>query len=253
MIRFSEISLLKELKHPNIVLLEDVLMEDNRLYLIFEFLSMDLKKYMDSLPTDKMMDSELVRSYLYQITAAMLFCHRRRVLHRDLKPQNLLINKEGVIKVADFGLGRSFGIPVRNYTHEIVTLWYRAPEVLLGSQRYSCPVDVWSIGCIFAEMATRKPLFQGDSEIDQLFRMFRILRTPTEEIWPGVTSLPDYKTTFPCWTENNLATSVKNISSAGMDLLQQTLVYDPAFRISAKDMIEHKFFDSIDRRTIPLY
>ena len=115
----SEISLLKELKHPNIVTLEDVLMEDNRLYLIFEFLSMDLKKYMDSLPSEKMMDSELVRSYLFQITAAMLFCHRRRILHRDLKPQNLLINKEGIIKVADFGLGRSFGIPVRNYTHEV--------------------------------------------------------------------------------------------------------------------------------------
>ena len=130
----------------------------------------------------------------------------------------ILINKDGIIKVADFGLGRSFGIPVRNYTHEIVTLWYRTPEVLIGSQRYSCPVDIWSIGCIFAEMATRKPLFQGDSDIDQLFRIFRILRTPTEEIWPGVTSLPDYKTTFPCWNQNNLASQVKNINSADMDL-----------------------------------
>lgn len=95
----SEISLLKELKHPNIVKLEDVLMEENRLYLIFEFLSMDLKKYMDTLPQDKLMEPELVRSYLYQISAAMLFCHQRRILHRDLKPQNLLINREGVIKV----------------------------------------------------------------------------------------------------------------------------------------------------------
>lgn len=155
--------------------------------------------------------------------------------------------------MADFGLGRSFGIPVRNYTHEIVTLWYRAPEVLLGSQRYSCPVDIWSIGCIFAEMATRKPLFQGDSEIDQLFRMFRILRTPTEEIWPGVTSLPDYKATFPCWNQDNLSKQVKHIDSAGMDLLAKTLIYDPAYRISAKDMIEHKYFESIDRRSITLF
>lgn len=233
--------------------LEDVLMEDNRLYLIFEFLSMDLKKYMDSMAAEKMMDPELVKSYLFQITAAMLFCHRRRVLHRDLKPQNLLINKDGIIKVADFGLGRSFGIPVRNYTHEIVTLWYRAPEVLLGSPRYSCPVDVWSIGCIFAEMATRKPLFQGDSEIDQLFRMFRILKTPTDEIWPGVTSLPDYKPTFPCWNTNNLNNQVKNINSAGMDLLHKTLIYDPAHRITCKEMLDHKFFDGIDRRAIPLH
>lgn len=246
-----EISLLKELKHPNIVSLEDVLMEENRLYLIFEFLSMDLKKYMDTLPAEKMMDPDLVKSYMYQITAAMLFCHKRRVLHRDLKPQNLLINKEGLIKVADFGLGRSFNIPVRNYTHEIVTLWYRAPEVLLGSPRYACPVDIWSIGCIFAEMATRKPLFQGDSEIDQLFRMFRILKTPTEEIWPGVTALPDYKPTFPCWTQNNLSSQLKNMDSAGMDLLQKCLIYDPVHRISAKKILEHKYFDGFDRRVVP--
>lgn len=212
---------------------------------------MDLKKYMDSLAADKMLDSELVRSYLYQITNAMLFCHKRRVLHRDLKPQNLLINKDGIIKLADFGLGRSFGIPVRNYTHEIVTLWYRAPEVLLGSPRYSCPVDIWSIGCIFAEMATRKPLFQGDSEIDQLFRMFRVLRTPTEEIWPGVTNMPDYKPTFPCWTTNQLEKQLKNMNAEGIDLLQKTLIYNPAERISAKAMLEHPYFDSFDKRLIP--
>ncbi|KAH8378243.1 hypothetical protein KR093_010324 [Drosophila rubida] len=238
-----EISLLKELKHPNIVCLEDVLMEENRIYLIFEFLSMDLKKYMDSLPSEKHLDSQLVRSYLYQITNAILFCHRRRVLHRDLKPQNLLIDKNGIIKVADFGLGRSFGIPVRIYTHEIVTLWYRAPEVLLGSPRYSCPVDIWSIGCIFAEMATRKPLFQGDSEIDQLFRMFRILKTPTEDIWPGVTSLPDYKNTFPCWSTNQLTNQLKNLDEFGVDLIQKMLIYDPVHRISANDILEHEYFN----------
>ncbi|XP_022228952.1 cyclin-dependent kinase 1 isoform X1 [Drosophila obscura] len=241
-----EISLLKELKHSNIVCLEDVLMEENRIYLIFEFLSMDLKKYMDSLPPEKLMDSKLVRSYLFQITSAILFCHRRRVLHRDLKPQNLLIDKNGIIKVADFGLGRSFGIPVRIYTHEIVTLWYRAPEVLLGSPRYSCPVDIWSIGCIFAEMATRKPLFQGDSEIDQLFRMFRILKTPTEDIWPGVTSLPDYKNTFPCWSTNQLTNQLKNLDANGVNLIQSMLIYDPVHRISAKDILEHPYFNGFE-------
>lgn len=134
---------------------------------------MDLKKYLDKLPSGTVMDPALVKSYMYQINEAILFCHQRRILHRDLKPQNLLVSQDGKIKVADFGLGRAFGVPVRVYTHEVVTLWYRAPEVLLGSSRYSCPIDVWSMGCIFAEMATKRPLFQGDSEIDQLFRIFR--------------------------------------------------------------------------------
>ena len=140
-----------------------------------------------------------------QLLQALLHCHKRRILHRDLKPQNLLIDHKGTIKMADFGLARCAGVPLRVYTHEvikclvysrellgmrwsiccewffftvctkIVTLWYRAPEVLLGCQRYSGAVDVWSVGCIFAEMFLKKPLFQGDAEIDQLFRIFRLV------------------------------------------------------------------------------
>lgn len=218
-----EISLLRELPHPNIVSLLDVLMQENKLYLVFEFLSMDLKKYMESLPPNKLLEPMLVKSYLHQITQGILFCHQRRTMHRDLKPQNLLIDKNGVIKLADFGLARAFGIPIRVYTHEVVTLWYRAPEVLLGAPRYSYPIDVWSIGCIFSEMATRKPLFHGDSEIDQLFKIFRILSTPTEETWPGVSELPDFKPSFPMWKGNNLATSVKVLDANGLDLLQVIL------------------------------
>ncbi|KAJ8939728.1 hypothetical protein NQ314_011014 [Rhamnusium bicolor] len=247
-----EISLLKELRHPNIVSLEDVMMEEQRLYLIFEFLSMDLKKYLDKIETGKYMDPRLVKSYLYQINEAILFCHQRRVLHRDLKPQNLLITKDGVIKVADFGLGRAFGVPVRVYTHEVVTLWYRAPEVLLGSARYSCPIDMWSLGCIFAEMATKRPLFQGDSEIDQLFRIFRVLKTPTEDLWPGVSTLPDYKATFPNWTSYNLAGQIKNLDSTGLDLLQNMLIYDPAKRISAKKVATHPYFKNLDLSIKPV-
>lgn len=105
--------------------------------------------------------------------SGLAFCHSRRVLHRDLKPQNLLIDKEGSLKLADFGLARAIGIPVRTYTHEVVTLWYRAPEILLGSKHYSTAVDIWSVGCIFAEMATKIPLFPGDSEIDEIYKIFR--------------------------------------------------------------------------------
>lgn len=248
-----EISILKELQHPNVVSLEEVLMQDGRLYLVFEFLSMDLKKYMDSLPKEKLMDKQLVKSYLHQLLQAILFCHHRRIIHRDLKPQNLLIDSKGTIKLADFGLARALCIPVRVYTHEVVTLWYRAPEVLLGAQRYSTPVDIWSLGCIFAEMATKCPLFRGDSEIDQLFRIFRTLSTPTEEEWPGVSSLPDYKTSFPSWRTNTLRTTVKQLSSHGLELLQSMLVYDPALRISAQAALSHPYFGDIDKENLASY
>jgi cyclin-dependent kinase 1 len=168
-----EISLLKELQHPNVVKLEDIVHQENKLYLVFEFLQYDLKRYLDTIPVGVTLDAMLVKSYTYQILIGICHCHCRRVLHRDLKPQNLLIDKKGAIKLADFGLARAFGIPVRMYTHEVVTLWYRAPEILLGAQRYSTPMDVWSIGCIMAEMITKRPIFHGDSEIDQLFRIFR--------------------------------------------------------------------------------
>ncbi|KAK3760401.1 hypothetical protein RRG08_018629 [Elysia crispata] len=246
-----EISLLKELTFPNIVTLEDVLMQEHKLYLVFEFLSMDLKKYLDTIPSGKLMDPMLVKSYLHQIVEGILFCHMRRVLHRDLKPQNLLINDSGVIKLADFGLARAFGIPVRVYTHEVVTLWYRAPEILLGSQRYAVPADIWSIGCIFAEMVTKRPLFHGDSEIDQIFRIFRTLTTPTEETWPGVNSLPDFKPSFPRWKQDQLASSVKQLDMLGLDLLRQMLIYCPHQRISAKDILTHPYFADLDKTTLP--
>ncbi|XP_032890184.1 cyclin-dependent kinase 1 [Amblyraja radiata] len=245
-----EISLLKELQHPNVVCLHDILMQDARLYLIFEFLSMDLKKYLDSLPSRQMMDPMLVKSYLYQITQGIAFCHSRRVLHRDLKPQNLLIDSKGVIKLADFGLARAFGVPVRIYTHEVVTLWYRAPEVLLGSPRYSTPVDMWSIGTIFAEMATKRPLFHGDSEIDQLFRIFRTLGTPNNDTWPGVETLSDYKNTFPKWKAGSLS-QVKNIDQNGLDLLAKMLIYDPTKRISAREALRNLYFDDLDKSSLP--
>ncbi|KAK8762927.1 hypothetical protein V5799_034464 [Amblyomma americanum] len=239
-----EISVLKELKHKHIVGLEEVIMDgSDKIYLVFEYLSMDLKKYLDGFDKHKQLDKGLVKSYMRQIFEAILFCHQRRVLHRDLKPQNLLIDGKGTIKVADFGLARAFGLPVRVYTHEVVTLWYRAPEVLLGAQRYSTPVDIWSIGCIFVEMVTRKPLFHGDSEIDQLFRIFRTLGTPTEQSWPNVTKLPDYKPSFPSWKENILASLLPEMDGEALDLLKKTLVYNPGDRITARAALEHKYFE----------
>jgi len=241
-----EISILRELTHKNIVNLKDVVHQDNKLYLVFEFLDQDLKRYMD-LVGKKPMNPMLVKSYLQQLLLGMAFCHAHRVLHRDLKPQNLLIDQNGTLKIADFGLARAFGVPVRTYTHEIVTLWYRAPEVLLGGKQYSTPVDIWSIGCIFAEMVTRTPLFPGDSEIDQLFRVFRLLGTPNEQSWPGVSSYPDYKLTFPQFKAEKISTHVPDLDPLGVDLLTKMLVYEPHRRISAQQALAHPYFDDLNK------
>ncbi|XP_038182240.1 cyclin-dependent kinase 3 isoform X2 [Arvicola amphibius] len=238
-----EISLLKELKHPNIVKLLDVIHREKKLYLVFEFLTQDLKKHMDSAPTPEL-PLNIVKSYLSQLLQGLNFCHCHRVIHRDLKPQNLLINEFGAIKLADFGLARAFGVPMRTYTHEVVTLWYRAPEILLGSKFYSTAVDLWSIGCIFAEMVLGKPLFPGDSEIDQLFQIFRILGTPSEATWPGVSQLPDYQSSFPKWTRKALEEIVPSLGPEGKDLLLQLLQYDPSRRITAKTALVHPYFSA---------
>lgn len=239
-----EISLLKELKDENIVKLLDIVHADQKLYLVFEFLDVDLKRYMELRnQKNRPITPELVKKFTYQLNAGLLYCHSHRILHRDLKPQNLLINEHDNLKLADFGLARAFGIPMRTYTHEVVTLWYRAPEVLLGSRHYSTAIDMWSVGCIFAEMTMNgQPLFPGDSEIDQIFKIFRILGTPNEETWPGVSQLPDYKPTFPNWSRQDLSTIVTNLDDAGLDFLHATLTYDTARRLSAKRAMTHPYF-----------
>ncbi|KAH7533854.1 hypothetical protein FEM48_Zijuj04G0175900 [Ziziphus jujuba var. spinosa] len=272
-----EISLLKEMQHGNIVRLQDVVHSEKRLYLVFEYLDLDLKKHMDSSP-EFAKDPRQVKMFLYQILRGIAYCHSHRVLHRDLKPQNLLIDRRtNALKLADFGLARAFGIPVRTFTHEVVTLWYRAPEILLGSRHYSTPVDVWSVGCIFAEMVNQRPLFPGDSEIDELFKIFSmytvghlplnyrvvsrfliergckmasgdddgILGTPNEDTWPGVSSMPDFKSAFPKWPAKDLATVVPNLESVGVDLLSKMLCLDPSKRITARSALEHEYFKDI--------
>lgn len=238
-----EISLLKELQHQNIVRLCDVIHTERRLTLVFEYLHQDLKKLLDE--CDGGLDVATAKSYLYQLLRGVDFCHQNRVLHRDLKPQNLLINREGNLKLADFGLARAFGIPVRSYTHEVVTLWYRAPDVLMGSRKYSTPVDMWSVGCIFAEMVNGKPLFQGGNDGDQLNRIFKTLGTPTQQIWPKMVELPEFKQNFPKHEGLPWASIVPSLDYNGVDLLAGMLKYDPSQRLSARQAMEHAFFNDL--------
>lgn len=243
-----EISLLKELRHPNIVRLYDVVHTERKLTLVFEYLDQDLKKYLDV--CENGLDATIVMSFLFQLLTGVAYCHHHRVLHRDLKPQNLLLNREGDLKLADFGLARAFGIPVRSYTHEVVTLWYRAPDVLMGSRKYSTPLDIWSVGCVFAEMVNGTPLFTGTSEESQLDTIFRHLGTPDESIFPGMAELVSGSggkhADLPVYpTPSSLQHLVPKLDPIGVDLLQQMLVFDPARRITAQDARRHAFFNSL--------
>jgi serine/threonine protein kinase len=235
-----EISLMKELKHDNIVSLQDVIHTENKLMLVFEYMDKDLKKYMDTYGRPLYPDQ--IKSFMFQLLRGVAFCHEKHVLHRDLKPQNLLINRRGELKLADFGLARAFGIPVNTFSNEVVTLWYRAPDVLLGSRSYDTSIDIWSAGCIMAEMFTGRPLFPGQTNEDQLIRIFRLMGTPGEDTWPGVSTLSEWKSDFPYFPPTNLAVVLPQIDDLGMDLLNKMLRLRPAERAAARDLLIHPWF-----------
>lgn len=240
-----EISLLKECDHPNVIKLYEVFSGSTAMYLVFELVDCDLRVYFKKYGAFR--DPSLLKSAACQIGSGIDFCHTHRILHRDLKPQNVLIDvKLHRLKLADFGLARAFSVPLGAYTHEVVTLWYRAPEILLGQAKYATPTDIWSMGCMICEMATGRALFPGDSEIDTVFRIFRELGTPTDEVWPGVSTLKDYQQEFPKWRGSNFAdvrAAAPALGDTGLDLVRACLRFNPVDRPSARRLVQHPFFD----------
>jgi len=243
-----EVSLLKECDHPNVIKLHDVFSKPSALFLVFEFLDMDLRVYLKKHGAFE--DPLMLQSAAFQLFRGIEFCHGHRILHRDLKPQNVLIDIRKLrLKLADFGLARAFSVPLRAYTQEVVTLWYRAPEILLGMTKYATPTDIWSLGCIVAEMATARALFPGDSEIDTIFKIFRQLGTPHDDVWPGVTELRDYKQAFPQWKDTGLADVRANgpgLGDFGINLIRVCLKFNPVDRPTARRLLRDAFFEGID-------
>ncbi|KAL5513242.1 KIN28 [Sanghuangporus vaninii] len=234
-----EVKYLRELQHPNVIALFDVFSSKTNLNLVLEFLDADLELIIKDrsivfLPAD-------IKSWLAMTFRGLEFCHRNWILHRDLKPNNLLIASDGQLKIADFGLARDFADPGYKMTCQVITRWYRPPELLFGCRYYGTAVDIWSVGCIFAELMLRTPYLPGESDMDQLKTIFRALGTPTEDEWPGYSKLPDYITVgqFPKPPLRDLFTAA---TPEALNLLSKCLAYDPRKRISCKDALNHPYF-----------
>ena len=249
-----EVYLLKELNHINIERLIDVLHSSKYYTLVFEFIDTDLKKIIDGRKAkqEKLTPQE-IKSYLYQLLKGVACMHRHKIIHRDLKPGNLLITKDNILKIADFGLARGCALPIRNFTNNVVTLYYRPPDVLLGSTDYTTDIDIWSIGCIFAEMVLLVPLFKSPPDT-MVEHIFHFLGTPTEETYPKLEFLPLWDSQkFKFRFGIGLREKLKDLDDEGFDLLMKFLVIDPDKRISAEEALKHPYFNDLDETTKKIY
>ncbi|KAG2426695.1 hypothetical protein HYH02_014735 [Chlamydomonas schloesseri] len=254
-----EIKILSQLSHPNVVNLREIVRSEihknnnfkGSIYMVFDYADFDLTGLMES--TKYQFTEPQVKCILKQLLRGLAYCHSNGVLHRDLKASNILIDAKGVVKLADFGLARPYTAENEaGFTNRVITLWYRPPELLLGANKYGGEVDMWSVGCIFAELLTGKPLFPGKDDLDQMDKIFQIMGPPTEAAWPGITSLglKNYGNVplarYP--PKNRLRETLRAkagpgrvISEAAIGLLEKMLCLDPKRRIKAQDSIMDQY------------
>ncbi|XP_048474828.1 cyclin-dependent kinase 4 [Rhincodon typus] len=210
---------------------------ETKVTLVFEHVDQDLKTYLEKAPLPGL-PAETIKDLMNQLLNGLAFLHSHSVVHRDLKPENILVTSRGQVKLADFGLARIYSCQMA-LTPVVVTLWYRAPEVLLQAT-YATPVDMWSTGCIFAEMFRRRPLFCGKSELDQLGKIIDMTGLPAEEDWPEDVTLP--RSAFPNRPPQLVKSYVPEIDDLGAELLLELLAFSPHKRISAFDALRHPYF-----------
>ena len=253
MTSLREINVLLSLHHPSVVDVKEVVVGNmlDKIFMVMEYMEHDLKCFMKSMK-QPFSQSE-VKCLMLQLFDGIKYLHDNWVLHRDLKTSNLLLNNRGELKICDYGLARQYGEPLKEYTLEVVTLWYRAPELLLGAKKYSTPIDMWSLGCIMAEFLAKEPLFPGKSDIDEIDKIFKTLGTPNEKSWPDFVKLPGVrwnstKQPFNRLREKFPATAFAGrptLSEKGFDLLNRLLTYDPSKRITADEALNHEWFQEV--------
>ncbi|XP_076451707.1 cyclin-dependent kinase 11B-like [Babylonia areolata] len=248
-----EINTLLKAQHTNIVTVREIVVGSNmdKIYIVMDYVEHDLKSLMETMKHPFSVGE--VKTLMLQLLRAVAHLHDNWILHRDLKTSNLLLSHKGILKVGDFGLAREYGSPLKAYTPIVVTLWYRAPELLLCCKEYSKPIDMWSVGCIHAELLTMKALWPGKSDIDQLNKIFKDLGSPNEKIWEGLGKLPGWqKTSFQHYPQNTIRNRFgPQFSDLGFDLLNRLLTYDPTKRIDAKSAVDHEWFSESPLPTDP--
>ncbi|TEB23787.1 kinase-like protein [Coprinellus micaceus] len=260
-----EIALNREINHQNVVALREVILEDKSIYMVFEYAEHDflqvIHHHFQTIRTP--IPPPVLKSLIYQLLNGLIYLHTAHILHRDLKPANILITSQGVVKIGDLGLARLCSSPLQPLVSGdkvVVTIWYRAPELLLGAKHYNKAIDCWAIGCVMAELASLRPIFKGEEakldskknvpfQKDQMLKILDILGTPNEKDWPGLVDMPEYHNLkrldhygfrLQSWCQSRQGLTGKD--NAAYDLLRKLFMYDPDHRLTAEQAIQHRWF-----------